>query len=254
MSGNFDFPPANDPNTAIGSTQARFDDLSRNLQRDREEFNAQREAAAAERQSTRQTLTPHTARRRRIASSRGPPRSALADPRPLSFSSPSYSRPPDPPRLRRQESRENLRRQLDDLDIMSQELRDVARRRLDSASSDLNDAQRSVVVDHLFLRQRKRRKLDHDSAKPTGCHTKPYGYYGQVEPGLLRMEIVSCDGGDYPRDPMALYRAENVLRNDRSVYCTRSSQCNLLLRHQDEIIFTINKITIKAPENGFTAP
>lgn len=248
---NFDFPPASDPNTAIGSTQARFDDLSRNLQRGREEFNSQREAAAAERQTTRQTLSPQTARRRRIASSRG--RLGLTEPRLPRYSPPSYPRPPELPRLRRQESRENLRRQLDDLDLVSQELRD-ARRRLDSASSDLNDAHRSVVVDHMFLRQRKRRKLDHDSIKPTGFHSKPYGYYGQVEPGLLRMEIVSCDGGDYPRDSMALYRAENVLRNDRSVYCTRAAQCNLLLRHQDGIVFTIKKITIKAPEHGFTAP
>jgi len=254
MSGNFDFPPANDANTAIGNTQARFDALSRNLQRGREDFNSQRETAAAQRQSARQTLTPYTSRRRRITSSRAPPRPPppLPDPRPSGLSSPAHPRSPDP-RLRRQESRESLRRQLDELEIVSQEIRD-ARRRLDNANSDLNDAHRSVVVDHMFLRQRKRRKLDHDSVKSAGFHSKPYGYFGQVKPVLLRMEIVSCDGGEYQRDPMALYRPDNVLRDDRSVYCTKSSQCNLLLRHQDEIMFTVEKITIKAPENGFTAP
>lgn len=86
-----------------------------------------------------------------------------------------------------------------------------------------------------------------------------YGYYGQTVPGRLNMEIVSCDGGEYPaRDRIAMhretYRAENVLRDDKSVYCTRSSRCNLLLRHRDESVFHLDSLTIRAPETGYTAP
>jgi hypothetical protein len=116
------------------------------------------------------------------------------------------------------------------------------------------DVHRDFAADHAFLRRRKRRKLDHDSLKPLGFHTFNYGHYGQVVPGLLKLEIVSCDGGEYQRDPMALYRPENLLRNDRSVYCTRSAECHLVLRHQGETSFSISKIVIKAPENGYTAP
>jgi len=68
------------------------------------------------------------------------------------------------------------------------------------------------------------------------------------------MEIVSCDGGEFSDSYSAMYRAENVLRDDKSVYCTKSSRCNLLLRHQGETTFCLQKIVIKAPERGFTAP
>lgn len=102
-------------------------------------------------------------------------------------------------------------------------------------------------------RRPKRRKLDHDSSEPS-CQGLPYGHFGQVVSGKLRMEIMSCDGGEYSNDATATYSPDNVLRDDKSVYCTRSSRCNLLLRHPGEISFTLEKIIIKAPERGFTAP
>lgn len=81
-----------------------------------------------------------------------------------------------------------------------------------------------------------------------------YGWKGQVDPGHLRLEILSCDGGEIARFDHYHYRAENILRNDRSVYCSKSSKCNLLFRHQAETIFHLDSLVIKAPESGFTAP
>ncbi|EKG09869.1 hypothetical protein MPH_13076 [Macrophomina phaseolina MS6] len=98
----------------------------------------------------------------------------------------------------------------------------------------------------------KRRKLDRDDAS-TILSTR-YGHFGEVVPGRLRMEIVSCDGGEYSDNSGDLHRVENALKNDASVYCTKRSHCNLILRHQGETAFCLDKIVIKAPERGFTAP
>jgi hypothetical protein len=99
----------------------------------------------------------------------------------------------------------------------------------------------------------KRRKLEHE-VPGQGLQGFRYGHFGQVVSGRLRMEIVSCDGGEYTEDSMAFYRAENVLKNDRTVYCTKSSHCNMILRHQGETAFSLEQIVIQAPERGFTAP
>lgn len=100
----------------------------------------------------------------------------------------------------------------------------------------------------------KRRKLDPLS---TG-HLRgfSYGYRGQVVPGPLKMEIVFCDGGLHTEAARhgREYWLENVLRNDKSVYCTDNNKCNLLLRHLGETAFCLKKLVIKAPERGFTAP
>ena len=65
-------------------------------------------------------------------------------------------------------------------------------------------------------RRAKRRKLDTDKTDSEFKGFK-YGRYGQVEPGKLKMEIVSCDGGMYDEHPPGNYSAENVLRNDGTV-------------------------------------
>lgn len=105
-------------------------------------------------------------------------------------------------------------------------------------------------------RRAKRRKLDNDplSVKMRGFFR--YGYRGQVVPGRLKMEIISCDGGlhsDAARHGRE-YWVENVLRDDKSVYCTDNSRCNIILSHQGETSFCLSKLVIKAPERGFTAP
>jgi hypothetical protein len=104
-------------------------------------------------------------------------------------------------------------------------------------------------------RQTKRRKLEHSPAPKPEHDGFKYGYKGQVVPGRLRMEIVSCDGGEYyERENPSLYKVQNVLKNDKSVYCSQSSRCNLLLKHIGEAPFALEKVVIRAPDRGFTAP
>ena len=102
-------------------------------------------------------------------------------------------------------------------------------------------------------RRVKRRKLDTDKTDSEFRGFK-YGKYGQVEPGQLKMEIVSCDGGMYDEHPPGNYAAENILKNDGTVYCTKSNRCNLVLRHQGATVFSLKELIIKAPHSGYTAP
>jgi hypothetical protein len=102
-------------------------------------------------------------------------------------------------------------------------------------------------------RRVKRRKLDTDKTDSEFQGFK-YGRFGQVEPGKLKMEIVSCDGGIFEDHPPGNYSAENVLKNDASVYCTKSNRCNLVLRHQGATVFNLKELSIKAPHSGYTAP
>jgi hypothetical protein len=104
-------------------------------------------------------------------------------------------------------------------------------------------------------RQTKRRKLEHSAPLKSEYDGFRYGYKGQVVSGRLKMDIVSCDGGEYcEKDNPALYKVQNVLKNDKSVYCSESSRCNLLLKHIVDAPFTLERIVIRAPNRGFTAP
>ena len=100
--------------------------------------------------------------------------------------------------------------------------------------------------------QTKRRKYNHTPSRPEHDGFK-YGDKGQVVRGRLRMEVVSCDGGEYDRDS-SLYKVQNVLSNDKSVYCSQSGRCNLLLKHIGDTPFCLEKMVIRAPDRGFTAP
>ncbi|KAI8962457.1 hypothetical protein F5Y11DRAFT_190825 [Daldinia sp. FL1419] len=101
-------------------------------------------------------------------------------------------------------------------------------------------------------RRVKRRKLDSDRLSSSYQGFR-YGKYGQVEPGQLTMELVSCDGGIYPDDGQR-YTAENILKNDQTVYCTEGPRCNIILRHQGATVFTLKELTIKAPRSNYTSP
>jgi hypothetical protein len=105
-------------------------------------------------------------------------------------------------------------------------------------------------------RHTKRRKLEHTASLKSEYDGFKYGYKGQVVPGRLKMEIISCDGGEYSdKDhPIGLHNVRNVLKNDSSVYCSESSRCNLLLKHIGDAPFSLEKIVIRAPDRGFTAP
>lgn len=100
-------------------------------------------------------------------------------------------------------------------------------------------------------RRIKRRKLDSDRIGPSfrGFH---YGTYGQIEPGQLTMEIVSCDGGLWPDEHS--YAPENILKSDTSVYCTKGNRCNIVLKHQGGTVFTLEELIIKAPGSRFSCP
>ncbi|KAJ2985900.1 hypothetical protein NUW58_g5288 [Xylaria curta] len=101
-------------------------------------------------------------------------------------------------------------------------------------------------------RRAKRRKLDSDRLS-SNFRGFQYGKYGQVQPGQLTMELVSCDGGIYS-DDTTKYAAENILKNDHTVYCTEGPRCNIVLRHQGATVFTLKELVIKAPRSNFTSP
>lgn len=102
-------------------------------------------------------------------------------------------------------------------------------------------------------RRVKRRKVEQDS-KEESWQGFRYGRYGQVEPGALKMEIVSCDGGLFQSCAEGEYGSDNILKDDDTVYCTKSNRCNIVLRHQGETTFSLTELVIKAPHKGFTAP
>lgn len=107
-------------------------------------------------------------------------------------------------------------------------------------------------IDDEARQRTKRRRVDlSDMLDWSPCS---YGYYGQVAAGPLKMEMLSCDGGQLRGDRGSLYRPENILRNDKSVYCTEDQQCNILLCHPGEALFSLQKLVIKGPDKGFTAP
>lgn len=124
-------------------------------------------------------------------------------------------------------------------------------------TSSTHTRQRSPIVEiGSERRSTKRRKLEHRAPPVSEYDGFKYGYKGQVVQGRLKMEIVSCDGGEYfDKDvPVGLHSVRNVLKNDSSVYCSESSKCNLLLKHIGDTPFALEKMVIRAPHRGFTAP
>lgn len=168
-------------------------------------------------------------------------------------------------RDRRQNSvLERLERNANDLDDFTRGLNDTS-----SQLRTLFDLTGSPFIPHPLSpplqisdnaedsRRIKRRKLDSDKITP-GLKAVRYGRYGQVEPGQLTMEIVSCDGGVYTSDGSrdgSGYMAENILKNDYSVYCTKGCRCNIVLRHQGGTVFSLKELIIKAPASrSFSSP
>lgn len=101
-------------------------------------------------------------------------------------------------------------------------------------------------------RRHKRRKLDSGRLVPSFKGFR-YGKFGQVESGPLKMEIVSCDGGMFSNESSHI--AENILKDDKSVYCTKGNRCNIVLRHQGATVFTLQELVIKAPaEQAYSHP
>ncbi|KAK5134880.1 hypothetical protein LTR08_005970 [Meristemomyces frigidus] len=110
------------------------------------------------------------------------------------------------------------------------------------------------VEEAIRRRRSKRRKLDLDV--PTAKPGIKYGHFGQVEPGRLSLDLISCDGGEHvdPRHHDQYLGAKNLLRHDKSVYCSARPNTNIILRHADDTPFCLEKLHIVGPEHGFTAP
>lgn len=228
-SGNFDYPRA----TASPPPPAPRYQLTRVLQRQR----ARQRQSAAERENESAERTPLITRARRREMQR-------------------ESRRPVPPHAERDSSDALVRRSRELLGEQRSLLAFAASATLNpfDISHSRRDRSPTSEIDEM-LRQPKRRKLAHGDP-PTPEHDGfKYGYKGQVVPGRLRMAIVSCDGGEYEKhNSERLYKVQNVLNNDKSVYCSEDSRCDLLLQHQGGTPFCLEKVVIRAPDRGFTAP
>ena len=99
-------------------------------------------------------------------------------------------------------------------------------------------------------RRHKRRKVDGELYDPMPKIS--YGYRGQVVPGRLNMMISYLDAGIHHDEKQ--YSQDNILKNDKSVYCSRKNKVNIMLSHWGEVPFTCTKIIIKTPDSGFSAP
>ena len=108
-------------------------------------------------------------------------------------------------------------------------------------------------VNHENRWRAKRRKLDVDDNNRSTPAFR-YGHKGQVVPGKLKMQIVSCDGGQYSEPNGDSSWPNNVLDDDSTVYCTKGNRCNMVLGHLGNMPFSLSKIVIKAPRTGFDAP
>jgi hypothetical protein len=94
----------------------------------------------------------------------------------------------------------------------------------------------------------KKRKLVHEP----DVAPHQYGWRGQVEPGHLRLEVASFEGGHWSADDK--YSVENVLKSDHNVYCSNSPTCHILFKHQAGATFHLDHLVVKAPRSDYTAP
>lgn len=131
----------------------------------------------------------------------------------------------------------------------------IGRRRQRSPSNDEDGPPESAVVRPENPRRPKRRRLATDILATPRSPIK-YGHYGQVEPGKIQLQLISCDGGEHTdtRAPGIYLGPLNILRTDKSVYCSDRPNATIILRHADDTPFTLEKLHIVGPEHGFTAP
>lgn len=258
--GSFDFPhaSASPPDAARPPSSSAPHNALHPVADDQ---TAAHDAPLSPQQPSRRVRTRTSTRRGPLHRIFGPPRdSGAADSLSRRPPTANPSRPratPSERYLRRSQARIREQREADmeSANDMLDSLSDVPLSNPFTTHAATHTRPRSPIVQVNSERRHKRRKLQHDTGPATEYMCFKYGHKGQVVPGRLRMEIVSCDGGEHRRDsPPGLYRVQNVLRNDKSVYCSESSQCNLLLKHIGEASFALDKVVIRAPDRGFTAP
>ncbi|KAK5107261.1 hypothetical protein LTR62_001577 [Meristemomyces frigidus] len=132
----------------------------------------------------------------------------------------------------------------------------INRRRYRSPSNTWEQPSDTQANPNTSPRRSKRRKLDNDHTNIALVPPIKYGHFGQVEAGTLKLDLVSCDGGDHvdPRSPGLYLGVKNVLEHNKSVYCSERSSANIVLKHADDTTFALEKLHIVGPEHGFTAP
>lgn len=166
--------------------------------------------------------------------------------------------------------RHRLRRSRDDADQLSESLSTVQQAvdRLSEATnpptSHLDEPVSRIETPDILAseyhgeaevnrRRSKRRKMDSDPVD----EQHRYGYHGRVVSGALKMGILLCDGGyitESGRSKTLYYTPQNILRNDKSVYCTQAGECNIIFCHMGNQPFSLKKVVLKAPKSGFDAP
>ncbi|RPB26771.1 hypothetical protein L211DRAFT_652205 [Terfezia boudieri ATCC MYA-4762] len=67
----------------------------------------------------------------------------------------------------------------------------------------------------------------------------------------LELELAYCDGGKHKE---ANTRPEAVLYENEEVYCTKTSECNMIFQHVGAKCFTLKKMVIQGPSMGYTSP
>ncbi|KAF2823980.1 hypothetical protein CC86DRAFT_328051 [Ophiobolus disseminans] len=255
--GSFDYPQASASLTP--SARSRGSGAALRAMRSLDEGGAPAHDAA--------TVRPAMPRRVPRSARRGPMHRIFGPPRDSEVADSLSRRPPtaNPNRPRAQPSERYLRRSSDR----------IREARADMESVDLLESLSDIPINNPFTlsnpiirprsptvevnrdrRQTKRRKLEHNAGLRPDYDGFKYGHKGQVVSGRLKMDILSCDGGEYyDKDhPIGLHNVHNVLKNDNSVYCSESSRCNLLLKHVGDAPFAMEKVVIRAPDRGFTAP
>lgn len=90
----------------------------------------------------------------------------------------------------------------------------------------------------------KRRKLD-DGTYEKQSKALQYGWKGQVVPGQLRLDVISCDGDDRPSKEDDVSPL-NFLQDSPKSYVTKKNRCTVLLKHQGGMPFALTQLMIKS--------
>ncbi|KAK4569736.1 hypothetical protein LTR86_002704 [Recurvomyces mirabilis] len=198
----------------------------------------------------------------------------MPNPQPLSYQSGSYDNPPSSAISTPRTRREGLHRAIRNTSFLAREagnttmsdqdrrprstlLSPINRRRYRSPSNTWESPRDTPEIsDSAQGRRSKRRKLDGEDGAVTLTPPIKYGHFGQVEAGTLKLDLISCDGGEHvdPRSPGLYLGVKNVLQHNKSVYCSERPTANIILKHADDTVFDLEKLHIVAPEHGFTAP
>ena len=121
---------------------------------------------------------------------------------------------------------------------------------------------RSVDADdmiHMSDSQHRRKRRRTEGAflgKAADVHPVEYGFWGQVRPGSLDMEVRNTGDGDFPStydaadgwSALSQERIKNILREDSTAYYSRFSRTNIVLQHAGERLFSLNRLVIKTPD------